>query len=75
MQQHLTSQELAEHFTSLPQEQAPGPSEGINQLGIAVLLKYSNGRPLSHRRPRDSPGGRAAPGGDAGGTGRPLHAV
>jgi Domain of unknown function (DUF4158) len=41
MQQHLTPQELAEHFTLLPQEQALlAHRRGINQLGIAVLLKY-----------------------------------
>jgi hypothetical protein len=41
MQQHLTPQELAEHFTLLPQAQALlAHRRGINQLGIAVLLKY-----------------------------------
>ena len=41
MQQHLTPQELAEHFTLLPHEQVLlAHRSGSNKLGIAVLLKY-----------------------------------
>jgi len=40
MRQHLTSQELADHFTPLPEDAAIlGQKTGGNRLGCAILLK------------------------------------
>jgi Domain of unknown function (DUF4158) len=62
MQQHLTPQELAEHFTLLPQEQALlAHRRGINQLGIAVLLKYFQWEGTHLRRDTVIPQGFQAP--------------
>ncbi len=41
MRQHFTSQELADHFTLLTEEQALlANKSGVNRLGFVVLLKY-----------------------------------
>ena len=40
MRQHLTSQELEDHFTPLPEDAAMlGQKTGANRLGCAILLK------------------------------------
>jgi hypothetical protein len=40
MRQHLTSQELEDHFTPLPEDTAVlGQKTGANRLGCAILLK------------------------------------
>jgi hypothetical protein len=57
MRQHLTPQELDEHFTVLPQEHTLlAQKSPVQRLGWAILLKYFQwGRPIPDcvaRRPR-----------------------
>ncbi|MEE9149494.1 MAG: Tn3 family transposase [Candidatus Tectomicrobia bacterium] len=41
MRQHLTSQELADYFTLMPEDaELLGQKTGANRLGCAILLKY-----------------------------------